>query len=206
MKLSYAICVCDEHSELNALLSFLVKVIDDEDEINILVDSGKVTDDVRSILNNFESRIIVNEREFCGNFSRHRNYHITKCTGDYIFVLDADEIPQEMLIKNIKSFDLDILYIPRMNIIPGYTEEWCKQMKFSVNEMGWINWPDYQGRIFKNDGTITWSLGLHEILVGSNKPPSQLPKNPQFGIWHIKSVHKQDKQDTFYKKLKETLP
>ena len=62
MKLSYAICVCDEHSELNALLSFLVKVIDDEDEINILVDSGKVTDDVRSILKNFKSRIIVNER------------------------------------------------------------------------------------------------------------------------------------------------
>jgi hypothetical protein len=202
MKISYAICVCNEHEELNALLSFLSNVIDEEDEVNILVDSGKVTDEVRSVLNKFEKRIIVNERKFCGNFSKHRNYHITKCTGDYIFVLDADEIPQEALIKNIKTFDGDILALPRINIIPGYTEEWCKKMKFSVNEMGWINWPDYQGRFFKNNGKITWSLGLHERLIGSDKV-AQLQAHPNVALWHIKSVQKQDKQDVFYKNLKE---
>ncbi len=202
MKISYAICVCNEHNELNSLLSFLHKVTDDEDEINILIDSGKVTNEVRTVLKKFEKRIVVNERNFCGNFSKHRNYHITKCTGDYIFVLDADEIPQEALIKNIKSFDSDILYLPRINIIPGYTEEWCKRMKFSVNEMGFTNWPDYQGRYFKNNGKIEWSLGLHERLVGSDKV-AQLQANPQLAIWHIKTVEKQDKQDTFYKNLKE---
>ena len=82
MKISYAICVCNEHTELNALLSFLTDVIDNEDEINILVDSGKVTDEVHSVLRKFEDRIIVHKRKFCGNFSNHRNYHITKCTGD----------------------------------------------------------------------------------------------------------------------------
>jgi hypothetical protein len=203
MKISYAICVCDEHEELNALLSFLTKVVDEEDEINILVDSGKATPEVRTVLKTFESRIVVHERKFCGNFSEHRNYHITKCSGDYIFVLDADEIPQETLVRNIKSFDSDILYIPRMNIIPGHTEEWCKKMKFSVNEMGWINWPDYQGRLFKNNGKISWSLGLHERLIGSDKM-AQLQANPQLALWHIKTVHKQDKQDTFYKNLKES--
>jgi glycosyltransferase involved in cell wall biosynthesis len=202
MKISYAICVCNEHTELNALLSFLTDVIDNEDEINILVDSGKVTDEVRAVLKKFDKRIVINERKFCGNFSKHRNYHITKCKGDYIFVLDADEIPQEALIKNIKTFDGDILALPRINIIPGYTEEWCKKMKFSVNEMGWINWPDYQGRFFKNNGKILWSLGLHERLVGSDKV-ARLQANPQLAIWHIKSVQKQDKQDTFYKNLKE---
>ena len=60
MKISYAICVCNEHEELNALLSFLSNVIYEEDEVNILVDSGKVTDEVRSVLNKFEKRIIVN--------------------------------------------------------------------------------------------------------------------------------------------------
>jgi hypothetical protein len=203
MKISYAICVCNEHDELNSLLSFLVGAVDDQDEINILVDAGKVTDEVRSVLEKFKTRIVVNERVFCGNFSKHRNYHITKCTGEYILVLDADEIPQEALLKNIKSFDSDILYLPRMNIIPGYTEEWCKKMKFTVNEMGWINWPDYQGRFFKNNGEITWSLGLHERLIGSDKT-AQLQADPRVALWHIKSVQKQDKQDTFYKNLKET--
>ena len=202
MKISYAICVCNEHSEIDSLLSFLTRVADNEDEINILVDSGKVTEEVKTVLKKFEKRIVVNERNFCGNFSKHRNYHITKCKGEYIFVLDADEIPQETLIKNIKSFDSDVLYVPRMNIIPGYTEEWCKRMKFSVNEMGWINWPDYQGRYFKNNGKISWSLGLHERLIGSDKA-AQLQANPQLALWHIKSVEKQDKQDVFYSSLKE---
>jgi len=203
MRITYAICVCDEHNELNSLLSFLTKVIDDEDDINILVDSGKVTKEVRCVLEKFNERIIVNERTFCGNFSNHRNYHITKCSGDYIFVLDADEIPKEELIKNIKSFDSDVLNIPRINIIPGYTEEWCKSMNFSVNDFGWINWPDYQGRFFKNDGKIKWSLGLHERLIGSDKV-SNLEANPRVALWHIKSIEKQNKQDTFYKNLKET--
>lgn len=202
MKISYAICVCNEHSELNSLLSFLSRVADSEDEINILVDSGKVTDEVRDVLKKFEKRIVVNERKFCGNFSKHRNYHITKCKGEYIFVLDADEIPQEALIKNIRNFDSDILYVPRMNIIPGHTEEWCKRMKFSVNEVGWINWPDYQGRYFKNNGKILWSLGLHERLIGSDKV-AQLQAIPQLALWHVKSVEKQDKQDAFYSNLKE---
>jgi hypothetical protein len=203
MRITYAICVCDEHNELNSLLSFLTKVIDDEDDINILVDSGKVTKEVKCVLEKFNERIIVNERAFCGNFSNHRNYHITKCSGDYIFVLDADEIPKEELIKNIKSFDSDVLNIPRINIIPGYTEEWCKSMNFSVNDFGWINWPDYQGRFFKNDGKIKWSLGLHERLIGSDKV-SNLEANPRVALWHIKSIEKQNKQDTFYKNLKET--
>ena len=115
MKISYAICVCNEHVELNSLLSFLVKVIDKEDEVNVLVDSGKVTEEVKTALNKFEDRIIVNEREFCGNFSEHRNYNITKCSGDYIFVLDADEIPKELLIKNIKHLESAILAVPRIN-------------------------------------------------------------------------------------------
>jgi hypothetical protein len=72
MKISYAICVCNEHEELNALLSFLSNVADEEDEINILVDSGKVTDEVKAVLKEFENRVTVNERMFCGNFSKHR--------------------------------------------------------------------------------------------------------------------------------------
>ena len=50
MKLSYAICVCDESRELDELILFLKTVKDDEDEIVILVDSGKVTDSVRNVL------------------------------------------------------------------------------------------------------------------------------------------------------------
>ena len=39
MKLSYAITVCNESKDLYGLISFLLKVKDQEDEINVLLDS-----------------------------------------------------------------------------------------------------------------------------------------------------------------------
>jgi hypothetical protein len=59
-----------------------------------------------------------------------------------------------------------------------------------------------KGGTLENNGKILWSLGLHERLVGSDKV-ARLQANPQLAIWHIKSVQRQDKQDTFYKNLKE---
>jgi hypothetical protein len=194
MKLTYAICVCTEARELNDLLSFLKRVKDEEDEINILLDASKVTDEVRNVLKRYNG-LTVSERAFCGNFSDHRNYHASLCTGDYIFVIDADEMPRETLIKNIKQIIIDtsaeLLYIPRINICPGYTQKWLDKHSFKVNEVGWINWPDYQGRVYKNNGIVKWSKGLHETISGA--------KN--MSLWHIKSVEKQEYQDIFYKSL-----
>jgi hypothetical protein len=50
VKISYAICVCNEDRELNSLVNFLLKVKDEEDEVNILVDSTNVTPEVRKVL------------------------------------------------------------------------------------------------------------------------------------------------------------
>jgi hypothetical protein len=203
MKLSYAICVCTEARELNDLLAFLKRVKDEEDEINILLDTSKVTDEVRKVLSKYDN-LTVSERAFCGNFSNHRNYHTSLCSGDYIFVIDADEIPHETLIKNIKSIIIDmnveLLYIPRINICPGYTQKWLDKHSFKVNEVGWINWPDFQGRVYKNNGIVKWNKGLHETIVGSANTKG-LDAIPDMSLWHIKSVEKQEYQDIFYKTL-----
>jgi hypothetical protein len=204
MKLSYAICACNEHIELTTLLHFLVDNKDPEDEICVLVDATHVTQQVRNVLEKFSNYIIHCEREFDGDFSAHRNYHTTQCSGDFIFIIDADEIPQEMLIKNIKNIinetGGDLFYVPRINICPGYTEKWLKSHTFSVNEVGWINWPDWQGRVMKNDASIRWGNKLHERINGATKP-IQLNSNPQLALWHIKTVQRQDLQDSHYKEI-----
>jgi hypothetical protein len=195
MKLSYAICVCDEDRELYSLIAFLKTVKDPEDEINVLVDSAHVTKAVREVLKHFETDVVQNDRDFDGKFATHRNYHIQKCTGDYIFQIDADEMPQEALIKNLKQMlndsSIDALVIPRINIHPGYTEEWLKRCKFIMNEMGWINWPDLQCRIFKRSPEIMYNLELHETIVGA-KRVFNVPYEPRLALWHIKSIQKQD--------------
>ena len=202
VKISYAICVCNEDRELNSLVNFLLKVKDEEDEINILVDSKNVTPEVREVLKSHGDNIVVNEREFDGKFSDHRNYHATKCTGDYIFAIDADEMPQEALITNIKTFEGDIMYVPRINICPGYTADWITDYKFNLNEMGWVNWPDYQGRYYKNNGEIKWSNDLHEKLEGPNPDKvAMLEAKPLIALWHIKTVERQDRQRAYYESL-----
>ena len=196
MKLSYAITVCNESKDFYALVSFLKSVKDPEDEINVLLDTLHTTETMRSVLEHFKDDIVLNERDLCGNFSDHRNFHLKKCTGDYIFVVDADEMPKEKLIIGIKDAirqsGADMLTIPRINIHPGFTKEWLEKHKFTVNEMDWINWPDYQGRIFKNDPEkIYYGNKLHEKVVGLEKPVS-LQADPTLALWHIKTIHKQD--------------
>lgn len=195
MKLSYAVMVCNESKDLYILISFLKRVKDPEDEINILLDTLHCTESVKNVLKFFKDDIIVSERDFDGNFAKHRNFHLRKCTGDYIFVIDPDEMPKEKLIKNIKSTihesGADLLAVPRINIHPGCTQEWLDKHKFSVNEMDWINWPDYQGRIFKNDISIFYGNELHENIVGAKKPIA-FQTDPRLALWHIKSIDKQD--------------
>lgn len=199
MKITYAIGVCTEHKELDDLLHFLVRVKTADDDINVLVDSENVTNLVRTVLEIYKKDITVCERKFDGNFSAHRNYHITQCKGDYILMLDADEIPQHDLLMSLRGFNGDILYVPRINICPGYTAEWLLAHKFQTNECGWINWPDYQGRFFKNDKKILWQGGVHEKLTGGEA--AALKADPRLALWHIKSIRKQDKQNAYYDTL-----
>jgi glycosyltransferase involved in cell wall biosynthesis len=204
MKISYAICVCTEARELHSLLSFLIRVKEPEDDINILVDTKHVTPQVYQVLDTFKDSIVQFSRDFGGDFSAHRNYQLSKCTGDYIFTIDADEIPQEALIKNVRKIidetDGDLFLVPRINICPGYTVEWLKKRSFLINELGWINWPDYQGRIYKNHPSIKYDNKLHERIVGVTRPV-RLDANPQIALWHIKTVEKQDLQDALYKDI-----
>ena len=87
MKLSYAITVCNESKDLFSLVSFLLKVKDDEDEINILIDTKHVTENVKIVIEHFGNKVVTCERDFDGNFSEHRNFHLSKCSGDYIFII-----------------------------------------------------------------------------------------------------------------------
>jgi len=192
MKITYSIQVCNESRELYSLLNFLIKVIDEEDNINVIVDSLHVTDKVKLVLENFKM-VTVYERPF-DNFYKNSMFHLEKCTGDYNFGIDADEMPQEILIKDLKKVlerdDPDIVFIPRINIIPGVTQEFLTKNNFNVNEVGWINWPDYQGRICKKDVQMTDEVHTKPITQG--KKLGKLGENPCCAMWHIKSIQKQE--------------
>ena len=193
MKITYSIQVCNESRELYSLLNFLLKVKDEEDYINVVVDSLHTTDKVKLVTDYFKDGISVHYRPF-DNFHDNVMFHREMCTTEYYFAIDADEMPQEALIKGLKlvlnEHSVDILYVPRINIHPGATQEFVEKSKFQVNEGGWINWPDYQGRILKKD--VMWTDNMHPVPIHDGKKVGSMGANPGVALWHIKSIEKQE--------------
>tara|TARA_B100001113_G_scaffold143957_1_gene117818 strand:+ start:144 stop:803 length:660 start_codon:yes stop_codon:yes gene_type:complete len=194
MKITYSIQVCNESRELYSLINFLLKVIDEEDNIQVIVDSLHKTDKVDKVIEHFKEKINVFERPF-DTFYKNSCYHGEVAMGEYTFLIDADEMPQEKLITNLKNIitetEAEIFFIPRINIHPGMTQSHIDRYKFNVNEAGWINWPDYQGRLYKNCESVTWTDELHTKLTGSTKIQGIVAK-PELALWHIKSMEKQE--------------
>lgn len=215
MKISYAITVCNEIEEIKRLISFLIKHKRDKDEIVVQMDADasdlngldKLKKEVLGyIMSEQEAhRIKVIFHPLNNDFADFKNHLTNQCTGDYIFQIDADEIITEVLIENLPSIidnnpDNEVYLISRVNRVEGLTEEYIKQWGWNVNENGWVNWPDYQWRIWKNKPEIKWVNKVHEKLDGF-KTYALLGAHEELALHHPKTIEKQVKQNEFYKKL-----
>ena len=207
MVISYAITVCNEVNEIKKLIPFLLENKRDEDEITILFDvqggSDKVEEYLRAESVNNEFNWIKNN--FKGHFADWKNYLTTLCSGDYIFQIDADEIPDWYLINYLPEIlennpDNEVFLVPRVNTVEGLTDEHIKKWRWNVNKDGWVNWPDYQWRIWKNKPEIKWVNKVHERLEGF-KTYSTLPQEPEFSLKHPKDIKRQEKQNDYYDTL-----
>jgi hypothetical protein len=142
MKISYAITVHNELHEITELLNFLHPKIDKEDEIIIQYDEPNVTKEVLDyilILQSLHKQIKVVGFSLNKDFATYKNNLKTNCTGDYIFQIDADEIPTEFLIFNLKEIlknnDVDLFFVPRVNTVDGITEEHVKKWGWGITKM-----------------------------------------------------------------------
>ena len=198
MKISYGITVHNEADELNKLLDILDRNIDDEDEIVVCVDDNNPA--VKKVLDSWSPDIVYN-RNLDGNFSDQKNSVIENSSGDYIFHIDADEYPNVILLQQLKEIleinDVDLIWIPRVNTVDGMKEEHIQRWGWRVNEKGWVNYPDYLSRVFRNDEKIRWTRPLHEYITGC-KTYAHLPPQEELSLYHPKTIQKQEQQNMFY--------
>ena len=209
MKISYAITVCNEFVEIQRLITFLLKNKRSQDEIVVLVDITKnePTSELLGYLHRLSSSnyILLSEQKFNGHFADWKNYLTSLCSGNYIFQIDADEIPHENLINSLpelldENSIIDMLRVPRVNTVEGLTEEHIKKWGWNVNEKGWVNWADWQMRIYKNTPEIKWINKVHEVLDGF-KTHGMLPVDEEWALYHPKTIEKQEKQNNYYDTL-----
>lgn len=207
MTLSYAVTVCNEFIEIQTLVSFLLQHKRSEDEIVILYDINNGHEGIEQFL---RAKSVNNELswvpgEFKGHFAEWKNKLKSLCSGDYIFQIDADEIPNKSLLINLPAIleanpDNDVYLVPRVNTVKGLTNEHINKWRWNVNEQGWVNWPDYQWRVWKNKSEIKWVNKVHEKLEGF-KTYAALPEEEWSALYHHKYIERQEKQNKYYETL-----
>jgi len=199
--ISYAITACNEHEELERLLLLLDLHIQPEDEIIVQLDTS-ATDEVKKVLENFAIKVI--EFPLNNDFASFKNNLSEYCDRDYIFQIDADEFPKVELILNLSSIlenniDTDVFLVPRINTVEGLTPEHIQKWGWRV-ENDRVNFPDYQWRIWKNNGNITWKNKVHEVLQGYNSL-TDFPPIDELCLIHPKTISRQEKQNEYYNTL-----
>lgn len=203
MKISYAVTVCNEIKEIKRLISFLLEHKREQDEIVVLIDN-KGSEEVWEYLTSIEKHsILLHKDKFNNDFSEWKNKLNSLCLGDYIFNIDADELPSENLIKYIpeiieQNFEALVYALPRINTVEGLTQEHIQKWRWNINEEGWVNYPDYQLRIYKNDPGIYWQGKVHERLnIWQDAWP--LPADgDNWALFHPKTIERQEKQNELY--------
>jgi glycosyltransferase involved in cell wall biosynthesis len=197
--ISYAITACNEHVELDRLLTQLSSSIRDEDEIVVQVDIT-ATEEVKNVI--WKKGLTVYSYPLNKDFATFKNNLKNLCTKDYIFQIDADEYPHTELLETLPAIleannDTDVFLVPRINTVEGLTEQHIKQWGWNVDHHDRVNFPDYQWRIWKNIPKIKWINKVHERLDGfglyTNFPPLD-----EMCLYHPKDIKRQEKQNNYY--------
>ena len=145
-------------------LSVVINTLNEEENIKkAILSVGKIAGeivvvDMHSSDNTVEIAksmgAIVYKHKKTGYVEPARNFAISKAKGDWILILDADEVVSIGLSKKLSSIiknpKYDYYRIPRKNIIFG---KWIKNVRW---------WPDYNIRLFKK-GMVTWNEVIHSV-------------------------------------------
>ena len=204
MRISFAITVCNELEEIKRLVPFILKHKRIQDEIVVLYDHKNGDEEVINFLLPYNKLPNVQSWrgfDFDNNFADWKNKLSDYCEGDYIFQLDADEMISEYMVKNVSEIvslnpEVELFLLPRINTVEGITDEHIKTWNWKLDNKGRINYPDYQGRLYKKG--LLWEGKVHERIVGV-KHYSLLPSDEElYCIQHHKNIGKQEKQNNLY--------
>lgn len=209
MKLSFAITLHNEGTYLENLLGTILKYGDYYTDYEIIIvddfSDDKLTVRTLKKVQDYSQSIFVYQRHLNNDFAAQKNFLNSKCTGDYIFQIDVDETPAEYILLNLITIleenDVDLYWLPRINTVEGLTDEHIKQWGWRVSKKGWVNFPDFQSRIYKNSPKIKWKYSVHEVIVG-HKTFYYFPDMEPYALTHHKTISRQEFQNQMYSKIK----
>lgn len=130
-------------------------------------------DDTAVIAKKLGAKIIFHKRT--GYVEPARNLAISKASGEWILVVDADEEIPNSLAQRLMAF-------VRRPIISTYVDIPRKNIIFGKWITGSLWWPDYNTRFFKA-GSVKWSDKIHSKPTTSGQGLT-LPSEERWAIIH----------------------
>jgi len=201
--ISFAITTHNEGEYIRDLFDQLVPHCEQTGDEIIVVDDNSTDPFTLNLLYDYADRNIIQlySHELNHDFGAHKNFLNSKCNGKYIFQIDADEKFNPNLLTYIHDIidnnDIDLYMIPRVNVVNGLTDEDIRRWGWRINDKGWVMFPDYQTRLYKNIPEIKWEGKVHERIVGY-KTTAPLPEEEEWSLYHIKDIDRQRKQNDYY--------
>ncbi|MCW6077012.1 glycosyltransferase, partial [Clostridium sporogenes] len=137
----------------------------------IIIDTGS-TDRTKEIALNFTDKVY--DFTWCNDFSKARNFSISKASNDWILVLDADEVVTDFDIRDIESFCSQ----DNKNVVGR-----LKRINEYEDEQGIKRYIERVNRVL-NKNFFTYEGIIHEQIVSTNKK-KYVTKNINLIVDHI---------------------
>ena len=166
-KISVVINTLNEEKNLPRAISSIKNFADDIVVCDMQSDDNtiKVAEDLGAL---------VFEHKRTGYVEPARNFAISKASGEWVLILDADEEVPAKLREKLRLLatnpQADYYRIPRKNIVFG---SWLKHSRW---------WPDFNIRFFKK-GKVSWNEVIHSVPMTIGKG-MDLPQEEDLAIIH----------------------
>jgi glycosyltransferase involved in cell wall biosynthesis len=145
-------------------ISAIINTRNEDTNIRYCLESVKWCNEIIVVDMESEDRTVAIAREYTDKIYTHekvlafdiaRKFAVEKATGDWVLLIDADELVPKTLSDKLSEItrrdDTDVVYIPFKTYIMGV---W-------ITHTGW--WPDYHPRFFRR-GSIEFVETVHAFM------------------------------------------
>ena len=150
--MSAVVITFNEERNIRRCIEGLLGIVDE-----IIVLDSFSTDETKTICSEYD--VSFHQRKWDG-YAASKNYANSLASNDYIFSVDADEVPDEELRSQLADIVLNESQVYSVNRLTNYCGKW-------IRHSGW--YPDVKIRIFNRKVAIWSGEYVHEALDFNQK-------------------------------------
>ena len=166
----YSVCMItynDEECIRDTMENVAPYITDD-----FVITDGGSTDKTLDIIKEYNVNLI--HRKWADNFEIQKNNSLDAANQEWRVWIDADETYEPIFwnqlcwyIRDANSRSVDCINVPRINTVDGVTPEFAQENSWNLSYFDWVNYPDYQQRIFKSH--CKFAGRTHERVINVKK-------------------------------------